>query len=200
MSGKFWITSSKFDINKVSFSAPVDIGNKYTRYNVRYLYDNDSIRNLTLTTGGKDILMTCTGVYPEQGQFAKEHSYQSTLVTEKDTADMYSAIVDIVKKFKSEIIPNGELKCPVKELDDGTTKLYTKLIQSNDGNVYTVFTDKDNEAIDVKELATSFKCRPCIAINFVLDRGIRASMKLQMTRVYVSDMEEKVEANLSEMD
>ena len=200
MSGKFWIIGNKFDINKVSFSAPIDIGNRYVRYNVRYLYDNNIVKNISLTTNAKDSLILCYGIHRETGKYANENMHQSTIVIDDKTMDLYGCIVDIVKKFKNEIVPDGELKCPVKELEDGTVKLYTKFIESNKGVIYTVFQDKDGNDINVDDLNTSFQCRPCISINFVVDRLMKASMKLQINRMFVSDIIEKVDVKLSEMD
>ncbi|KAG1001505.1 hypothetical protein G6F27_012812 [Rhizopus arrhizus] len=200
MSGKFWIVGNNFDINKVSFSAPIDIGNKYVRYNVRYLYDNGTVKNISLTTNTKDSLILCYGVRNETGQYAKENMHQSTMVIDENTMDFYGCIVDIIKKFKNDIIPDGELKCPVKELDNGTVKLYTKLIESNKGEIFTVFQDKNGKDIKIDDLDTSFQCRPSISINFVVDRSMKASMKLQINRMFVSDLVEKIDVNLSEMD
>jgi hypothetical protein len=200
MSGKFWITGNKFDSSKVSFSAPSDIGNRYVRYNVRYIYDNNTIKNINLTTNTKDTFVICTGIHLEKGQYAKEHMHQSTIVINDESMDLFGAIVEIAKKFKNEIIPNGELKCPVKEVDDGTVRLYTKLIESNTGKVYTIIQDKDGNEFDVENLGTSFECRPCISINFVVDSNKKASMKIQLTRMYVSNVIEKIDVNLSELD
>ncbi len=203
MSGKFWITANHFDENKVSFSEPEDIGNRYVRYNVRYIYDNKSIRNLALTTDTSKDLITCLGFRKEIGQYAKPNQYQSTLVLNKNVdsdCTLFGTIVKIVTKFKNDIIPDGELKCPVKELDDDTVKLYTKPIQSSDGKVYTVMQNKSGEIVDIDILSDVFDCRPTISINFVVASDKKSSMKLQIARMYVSDIKENININLADMD
>lgn len=203
MSGKHWITGIHFDASKVSFSGPEDIGNRYIRYNVRYMYDDTTVKGLYLTTNTVNDFVTCLGIRPDTGKFAKPNSHQATIVLNRHTeshAQLYKAIVEIVAKFKSEVIPDhSDLKCPVNELDDGSVKIYTRPIQSNSGKIYTVIQNKEGDEIPSNTLETVFECRPSLSINFVVGHDT-ATMKIQIARMYVARIVEKVNINLADVD
>lgn len=171
------IRFDEFELDRVSFDVGEKFMNKYTRYSVKYQYNNDFVGDLRMTTQTASSLLECS--YIGMDKFGSGHSV--TLILDDDR--FYSIAAKIADKFKNHINRKKDINIPVS---DDFSKLYCKLIESKSGTVYTEFYthEEGGDIINtpVEELKAPIMVRPIFTMQFIV--GPTVNMKVQIAKSY----------------
>lgn len=171
------IRFDEFDIDRVTFDVGEKFMNKYTRYGVKYKYNNDFVGDLRITTATATSLLECT--YIGMDKFGSGHSV--TLLLDDDA--FYTILAKVGDKFKDHINRKKEINIPVS---DDFSKLYCKLIESKSGRIYTEFYthEEGGDIINtpVEDLKAPLSVRPILTLQFIV--GPTVNMKVQIAKSY----------------
>jgi hypothetical protein len=171
------IRFDEFDIGRVTFDVGEKFMNKYTRYGVKYKYNNDFLGDLRMTTQTATSLLECT--YIGMDKFGSGHSVTLSLDDDK----FYTIAAKIADKFKDHINRKKDINIPIS---DDFSKLYCKLIESKTGRIYTEFYthEEDGDIINtpVEDLKAPLSVRPIFTMQFIV--GPTVNMKVQIAKSY----------------
>lgn len=187
-----WVTSESFDESKIFLSEPVATGGPYMRRSVMYTYDGHTEpKDLCVTTvrdpGG---LIFCKSVEKEkfgQGDKRVETNHTTAMFTLKGDnphhVKLYK-LLGIVLKRVSELsgISVANIKLPIVDFDDKSL-LYTRLIQSNDGKIYSAAYTNDKQ-IDVRDVSNAMT-RPAILFTLTYKDKSQGRLRVQLSQMFV---------------
>jgi hypothetical protein len=149
------IRFDEFDLDRVSFDVGEKFMNKYTRYGVKYHYNNDFIGDLRMTTQTASSLLECS--YIGMDKFGSGHSV--TLILDDDK--FYSIAAKVADKFKNHINRKKDINIP---------EFYT---HEEGGDIINT---------PVEELKAPIMVRPIFTMQFIV--GPTVNMKVQIAKSY----------------
>ena len=181
-----WITPGRLDVNKISVADAANNG-VYDRLKILYQYnDHSEPRDLVITVD-KDpaAYIKCKGVQKDvftQGDkriATNRYGAQFVLSETNDYhTELYQAFADI--KCRVQELTGCVASFPARDLD-GYTVLYTNLIHSNDGKMFSAAYTA-NDTLNITE------CKPCVTRPaFLLSIFKKSSTEIKV-RVQVSQM------------
>lgn len=181
-----WVTPDNFDSDKISVQT-VSSNDSYERQKIMYQYSPDAPKRDLVVTVPKiaDAYVTCRGVQKDffsRGESRIEtNRYGSQFILNGDN-DYHVALY---KTFELIIAKVAELTdttvvFPAKDMENYSI-LYTNLIHSNDGRMFTSAYKKDKQ-LDV------LQCKQCITRPAFLLSTLKKSAKETKIRVQISQM------------
>ena len=186
-----WATSSNFDEDLITVS-PIttkSAADMYDRSKIMYQYQKGApVRDLVLTVPRKpDAYITCRGVQKDvftKGEHKIEtNKYGAQFVLDADNPHhiaLYETFAKVIAKLTD--LTGATVTFPIKDMD-GYSILYTNLIHSNDGRMFSSAYTAE-EQLDILEVRKS-KVRPAFLLSAIKNPKTPKEMKI---RVQVSQM------------
>jgi hypothetical protein len=187
------LTSKNIDLNKIVFQK-AETSSKfqgYSRFDVKY-NDEKSVTAM-ITTNSCDCVLKSYGIQDEINNFNKPIVYKQVTFTvdeaDDDQCEFYNTLHTIAEKFaeyhKTLVGKKLPINIPFKSVEGGA-RMYCKLIQSSNAQIYTKAYNFDDEVLDISKLDGPFEGRPLICINFTVKNNI--NMRLQISELCVKQI------------
>jgi hypothetical protein len=181
-----WVTPDNLDVSKITVSRGTS-SEGYDRYKILYQYiPNAEPKDLVITVPKTpDAYLRCRGVQKDvfvQGdKRISTNRYGAQFILNGETEEhkkLYQSFAEV--KSTVEVLTESAATFPIKDMDTYSI-LYTNLIHSNDGKMYSsAYTS--TEQLEITE------CRSCIARPALLLSMLRKSATEVKIRVQVSQM------------
>jgi hypothetical protein len=194
MDGVSWVTSDNFDPSKLSLqeAAPRSPGDKdtYERGKLLYEYTPNSKRDLIVTVPRvPDAYLTCRGVQKDtflRGDTRIEtNRYGAQFILKGNNAyhmALYKLFEGVISKI--EELTGSTVVFPAKDMDDYSI-VYTNLIHSNDGRMYSsAYTGTDH--VDILQCG---KCvvRPAFLLSTLKRSTTETKIRVQVSQMYIHE-------------
>lgn len=175
-----WVKPEDLDVDRITVQESQDT--TYPRLRILYEYSPEDVRDLVLTVPrNPDAYITCKGVRREKWNNIETNKYGARLILNGDNpyhVEMYKAFESVIGKVQE--LTNMSISFPCKDMDDYSI-VYTTLISSNDGRVYS-------SAYNDKEKFDILDCKQCIVRPSLLFSAFCKSSKEAKIRVQISQM------------
>jgi len=188
-----WVIAGDFDPDKLSLqAAPTSPGNTYDRGKLMYEYAPGAPKRELVVTVPRveEAYLTCRGVQKDfftRGDTRIEtNRYGAHLILDANNEfhlALYKLFEDVISKIEETTGTTVTFPAQDKE---GYSVVYTTLISSNDGKIYsTAYTD--NEYIDILE-CNRCKVRPALLLSTLKKSPTETKMRVQISHMYVHSM------------
>lgn len=185
-----WVTADKLDPERITLSAS-NSTEGYERYKIMYKYSEGSEpRDLTITVPRvTDAYLRCRGVqkdfFTRGDTRIQTNRYGAHFILNAGNSyhsSLYDAFAII--KSKVELLTESETYFPIRDMQ-GYSVLYTSLIHSNDGKMYSsAYTA--NEQIDITGCRASIT-RPAFTMSILRKSSKEVKIRLQLSQMYVHE-------------
>jgi hypothetical protein len=184
-----WVTTSNFDPDKISIQ-PVTSGDSYDRCKILYQYNDNatSLRDLVVTVPKTpDAYITCRGVQKDffsRGDTRIETNRYGAHFTLNGDNEHHLALYNVFEQVitKIEQLTGTTVVFPVKDME-GYSILYTNLIHSNDGRMFSSAYTAD-EQLDISEVKQSI-VRPAFLLSTLKKSAKETKIRVQISQMYV---------------
>lgn len=182
-----WLTHDDFDPDKISLASTVS-NDMYERCKIMYEYKEGSVRDLIVTVPRtSDAYITCRGVQKDffsRGETKVEtNRYGAQFVLEGENSyhvALYKTFEQVIAKI--EQLTGATVTFPVKDTDRYSI-LYTNLIHSNDGRMFSsAYTaDKQLDILNCKQSVV----RPALLLSVLKKSPKEIKIRVQVSQMYV---------------
>lgn len=193
MESASWVIPGEFDSEKLSLqdTAPKSPGDTHERGKLMYEYTPGAPKRELLVTVPRvsDAYLTCRGVqkdvYTRGDARIETNRYGAQLILDSNNEHhvaLYNLFGHVISKVQE--ITGTTVVFPAKDMDNYSV-VYTNLIHSNDGKMYSsAYTD--NEYLEITECK---KCivRPALLLSTLKRSPTETKIKVQISQMYVHD-------------
>jgi uncharacterized membrane protein YfhO len=189
-----WITPDRFNASLVSVEQRDDVD----RYKVLYKYHPDrDPRDLLITVPlNKAAYMFCRGVrkdiYSSGNKTIETNRYGTQFVLDSNNT-YHNALSDMFEAIKEriEVLTNSTAKFPASVNPEQTKcTIYTNLIHSNNGKMYSVAYTEDKQELDIIDVGQCIT-RPLLLISIIRKSPKEVNIKLQVSEMLVQENVQK---------
>ena len=189
-----WVTPERLDPDKISITSNStrDSNLGYERFKILYQYSQDSEPRDLIVTVPKtpNAYLKCRGVkkdvFVQGDKRIITNRYGSQLLLNSDNEyhkALYQAFIII--KSKIEELTGSVASFPVRD-QSSYTVLYTNLIHSNDGRMFSTAYRAD-EQMDILDIH-SCVVRPALLLSMLKKSSAEVKVRVQLSQMYVHEI------------
>jgi len=189
-----WITPEKFNENLVSVSLSPREGGNIERYSVLYQYHpNSEPSNLLITVPlNTNAYLSCKGIRKETFnngiRIIETNRYAAHFFINHNNK-FHKALFDLFVKLKKKLdaITDGEVQVPFAiHPDKIKCTIYSNLIHSNDGKMYSRAYTHDKQSVDILSVKSCI-ARPLFLVSLNKNSDNKMKLKLQVSELMVHE-------------